>query len=124
MPEGDRRLTKNEKRRQRQKEKAPTKETAITEYSGSDETKDVDVEYVSADFDSEISELGDGNIIEQFRHIFKVFATPDELSNENLITDAGNDGNATVLQQQTILLKSPNYPRKRKSFQVDYVLQS
>jgi len=114
MPEGDRRLTKNEKRRQRQKEKAPTKETAITEFSGSDETKDVDVEYVSADFDSEISELGDGNIIEQFRHIFKVFATPDELSNENLITDAGNDGNATGLTTADNSVEITKLSKKKK----------
>jgi splicing factor 3B subunit 2 len=111
----DRRLTKNEKRRQKKKQHEPKNgEEAHTNgktsmdgagrkenvqngsSSGtSNDDADVVIEYVSADMEGEFS-FGD-QVLDEFKSIFEKFAKPEDLMNVTLATSASDaDGAATT----------------------------
>lgn len=87
-----RRLTKNEKRRQRKKENVEPNGTYIdiklnipNNSKNNEFINNVEIEYVSADYEKDIAI--DPNLLEQFKSIFEKFTKPEELLNENLISN-------------------------------------
>jgi splicing factor 3B subunit 2 len=81
-----RRLTKNEKRRQKKKEQTTPVEDQASHVNGttndeqSETSPHVEVEYVSAD----LSALQNDPVYEQFKQIFEKFANPEELTKERV----------------------------------------
>lgn len=94
--DGDRRLTKNEKRRLKKKSNQPhqnvdpnsddntNKEVVFTKKSSRFEvTDDVEIEYVGADFSQEFSGV-DQKVMDELLSIFGKFTKPEELLNEEI----------------------------------------
>ena len=90
----DRRLTKNEKRRQKKKHGddkdvkngVHKHEENGTSESKDDEVLDVQVEYVSADIERNFS-FGD-QVLDEFKSIFEKFAKPEDLMSAALVSSA------------------------------------
>lgn len=105
-----RRPTKNEKRREKRKQKIGNK-TDNDEFSNSNDTtkksmkndgynetksstekeNEIEIEYVSADYDSDSFGIN-SFMIEQFRNVFDKFSKPEELLSEKIITDENDEG--------------------------------
>lgn len=87
---GERKLTKNEKKRLKKKENKKENEENEVKREGKEENEvNVDIEYVSAD----LSELESNPLFEQFKQIFEKFIQPEELTKENLINEKENKEN-------------------------------
>jgi splicing factor 3B subunit 2 len=96
-----RRLTKNEKRRQKKKEHGPTAGDLRTTQEGaggengmvieeqSENSPNIEVEYVSAD----LSILQEDPVYEQFKQIFEKFANPEELTKERVPGEDDDEAN-------------------------------
>ena len=104
----NRKLTKNEKRRLRQKEQGGENNNAIGNNNvlssqitnnddRDDDIDDLQIEYVSAEY-SEDSAGVDKSVLEQFKDIFTKFAKPEDLLAFSKNTTDNDDANSKVAQ--------------------------
>ena len=81
VEEDSRRLTKNEKRRLRQKKNVVSEEVDNSKRQNEDFTRDVEIEYVSADLTNDATAT---SLLDQFQSVFQRFAKPEELTSDVL----------------------------------------
>ncbi len=114
-----RKLTKNEKKRQKAKEKKveyhnnghngdQTNKSEPSNHKIKDKFDDIEIEYVSM---NPLETVQDASILDQFKSIFEKFAKPEELM-------AQRSGPSPAMQPRRRVRRKrnpPNCPRRRKS---------
>lgn len=96
--DGERRLTKNEKRRLREKSKKENSATVDTEILKKEDDilklGNITIEYVSSDIDSRLeSDIKDENLRNEFKAIFSKFSRPEDLQNVGLANENHDNEN-------------------------------
>ena len=106
----ERRLTKNEKKRQKAKEKKSTdsdvndKSSIVAEINKNNDANDeilndIEIEYVSA---NPADSFGDASILDQFKAIFDKFATAEELISQHTKTNEETSNGINIKDNNTL----------------------
>ena len=106
----ERRLTKNEKKRQKAKEKKSTdldvndKSSIVAAINKNDDVNDeilndIEIEYVSA---NPADSLGDASILDQFKAIFDKFATAEELISQHTKNNEETSNGINIKDSNTL----------------------